>query len=465
MTEFTPRTKTEIEQSLLARLVAQSKLTDVNAGDVGRHLIGTTAEEFEAVEFRVKRVRDGFRLQGLKGADVDARLKDLNLTRLGKTAASGAVLKVTRGSAVGTLDLPAGSTYTRSDNPAVIYVQTVGVTMGVGELIYPPNDTVDPISVICVSRGEVGNCGIGAIDVGLNVPSDVLSVTNTEPLDNGQDRETDAEALYRAYLYLSSLARSQPPALEFLARTFVASDGTRVLHAQVWEDPDRPGYSELVVDDGFGFVGAVDKGAEVTGTVPANGQRTLWHQSPATNPITTIQVDTGAGFVAVNTPSGGVQQWTSLEERGLLHTIAGLLSPGDDWKINNYLVYTGLIRELQATVEGDPADRLNKPGWRASGTRVRVVPPTVNYVAITYFLVGEADVGLTSLIETVNAEIIGYLRTLPPGEPLFRARLTARVMALDGVRNFIVNAPAEDYYPSSARGAIRTKSELITAET
>jgi uncharacterized phage protein gp47/JayE len=464
-----PRTKEQIEQEMIASVLTDSELTDVAPGSVLLTFLGAIAEQMEAIEWRLGRIRDSFDFGSVSGQDLDERVAQFpppSMARLPATAAVGPAMEITRATTTSQLVIPAGALrFKRTDNPDVQYFSLEEVTMEIGEDTYPPDSSTSPIRIACSALGTAGDAPVGVINQIVEGPDDLLTATNVNEI-RGQDRESDAELRERARQYLASLARTQPQAIEFLARSFVSTDGVRARHAFAWEDPQNYGYTELVADDGFGFQGATRAGLTVTSTVPVQGQTKLWHEGPATAPITTIEVDSGSGFVTVAQvdPSTGLQRWVSVHERGLIEVVdASLLASGDVWRVSGYEVFTGWISELQREIEGDPASLSNVPGWRASGSRVVVTRASTQDVSFTVNLVVYSGVDLNDLATRVTSEIIAYVASLPPGEPLFLSQLSADLVRVfpDELRNFTFSAPPQDVYAQNSRTKLTTRLELI----
>lgn len=466
---FEPRLKEDITQEMVASVLTDSELTDVAPGSVTLTLLGTVGEQLEAIEFRLGRIRDSFDFAAVNGQDLDERVGQLpapGMTRLAAVAAVGPAMQLTRTDTSQQLVMIAGSLrFKRTDNPEIQYFSVEDITMEIGEATYPPDAATSPVRIVCTVLGTTGNAPVGTIDQLVEGPSEILTVTNVIEI-RGQDRERDAELRERARQFLASLPKAQPQAQEFLGRSFVSSDGVRARHAFLWEDPQNFGYSELVVDDGFGFKGATRSGKAISGTVPVNGQTKIWHEGPGEGPIQSIKLDTGAGFVikAQIDPVTGLQRWVSLHERGLIEIVdPTFLSPGDIWQVLDYEVFTGFISELQTEIEGDPADLANTPGWRASGSRVVVTRALTQDVSFTINLVVFPGVDLVDLGERVQSEVTAYMASLPPGEPLFLTQLSADLVRTfpNELRSFSFTAPTQDVYTQSSRTKLTTRLELI----
>ena len=471
---FNPRLKNEIHQELLARIIARSKLTDVEPSSVINAILSTLAEEFEAVEFNMLAVRDSFDIRKVAAQYLDDRVAELppaGLTRLGAAAASGAVMEFKRETTTGALTIPKGSTFGRPDSD-VLYVLQTDITMADGQGTYPSGDTAFA-TVVASSPGSSGNAPAGTITEIVDGPGTLSSVTNPNPILGGQDIESDQELRERAHLYLSSLARCQKSALEALALSFESTTGVRVRHAKALEDPLNPGTVELIIDDGSGLEGLDNEFvASTIQTIGVNLSPIIYHEKPATEPITSLQFDFGDGYVEVdsNDFEEGKPGWVSHPEQGVIilqHSFFEI--PGSDLKVDSgtkvrippatHKKYTSVISELQEFVEGRPDDPDSFPGLRAAGTRVVVRPPLVENMDFQFSLVFTSGTNFVEKSEEVKTLIVSFLRDLGPGESLYLGQLTS--FLIDGVEELLsihFEDPSTDRAPSTPRHALRAKA-------
>mgnify|MGYP003646613871 CR=1 FL=1 len=468
---FNPRLTEEITHDMAARVVARGKLTDMSEGSAVLSLITTFAEEIAYVEYRMKRIRNSFSFEGSIGSDLDERVRDLpppGLERQGARSAAGAVMQITltdewvaEGVA---LTVPAGTVYARSDSQTK-YVQTTEVIVPAAQKVYP-NAAQSLIHVNASSPGTDSNAPSGAISQLELGPEEIEKVSNATAISGGLDREGDEELKQRALLYMSSLARCQPKALEYLGRSF---ERGKFRHAKLFEDQTRPGLSLLMVDDGFGSLGMEKAGLAVEGEVAQSGAPgIIYHEGPATAEIvntgnlTQFYIDTGDGngYVAVPPKADGTMPWVSVCERGIIYPDDGLLAVGDKWKIDNYRVYTSFLSGLQRLIEGEPNDAFSSQGWRASGTRVRVIPPDVQDVSFTINLVVFEAVDFDTTALEIKTETAEFLRALGPGEELFLAGLVSKLMRVDGVKNVNILVPEGDVSPV-AHKVLRTTEDKV----
>ena len=467
--KFEPRDSLEIQRSMSARFVARSDVTDVVEGSTPRHLFASVGDEIALVEHRLRKIRDSFSLDDVFGPDLDERIAELPKgpdgrrfePRMGKAAASGSVLSLTRDDTTEELILDEGGLVGSSGGNVQYRVGAVSFPVGVA--------TVQNVAVTCTKPGSVGNCASGVIQRILDLPDSIIAVVNTLDLSNGMDRETDEQLKTRAYAWLASLAKCQPIALTYLARSFTDSLGRRARTASLYEDPWYPAYSELLVDDGTGMEGSDRLGVTTSGTVPEGGQTVVWHEGPATLPIDVVRVTRGASTFLLKASDG---QILPLPERGLVYIRPGLLEEGDEWEIGEqtngeqYRVYTGLVAELQYEIEGDPSQPATKPGWRAGATRCRVKPPVVQWLGFDLHLIPKAGKTLADVVDRARADAVAFLQTLPPGATFFVPRMVTQLLKntdLQSVRVYQkgLYVELEDVAARKPFYAIRSRTDLI----
>jgi len=459
---YTPRPTNEILRDMLARVVVRTELTDVHEGSVLYTLCATVAEQIAESDVRLAQIRDQFTFDGASGVDLDERVEELGMTRLAATTATGE-LTLTRTDTTAALTVAAGATFGRTDSDAT-YISTADVTLSIGTA----SATV-PVSAQV--SGTAGNAPSGSINTILSA-NGIDSIAQATPLSNGAEAETDSALRTRARRYMNSLARCQPSAIEYQALSFTASDNTRATVATVYEDPTRYGRVELLIDDGNGIGDrAIDEitvaGAGVSqyvsmgnttigiergiATSPTVTKRDLT-QIPLPNPITMVEgtdyeIDYGRGTL------------TLLGGAGLGLTI----------NVSSYRVYTGLVAELQAHMEGTAGDVTT--GFRPAGVSLRVLPAPVQRVDVDLLIVAADGANITTVTQQSESAVTDYLSSLGAGEPAYIARMVDVVMSIDDVVNVTVyrrntNDLASDFYPQTPRYILRAQNiRAITSTT
>ena len=109
--------------------------------------------------------------------------------------------------------------------------------------------------------------------------------------------------------------------------------------------------------------------------------------------------------------------------------------------IDAYKYYIGLIELITKTIYGDPADRINYPGWRASGSPVNVVPATLLAIKASFAIRIASGVPFTDIIDVVQGAISGYVNNLDVGEPVSISGMIAAASTVPGVTSVTVTSP------------------------
>lgn len=457
---YAPKSANDVLRDLRGMILGRTNLNDIFAGSVMNTLLSAFAQEIASSERRLYGLREAFYLRNASGQDLDERVGELpavGIDRIESTNASGAVLTLKRASSLNSLTIPAGSTVKSDDGAQYRTTQSAVITAG--------NLTVENVHIVAVVAGTQGNALSNEINTIVSMPSDIVEVFNTQPITNGTDRESDEDLRERALLYLQSLTRCTRSALEFLGTSFISSSGERMRFASLFEDPNTPAYSELVLDDGSGLtVDAVSRVAStLTGVIPENGASILYHQAPATEPLTPSNLKVTRNGVTVNIASTSI---TSLHERGILYVDDGILQAGDIWEIKNYRVFQGFIKELQAEIEGNADNPALLTGFRSAGTRCVVKLADAQFINMDMLLSVENDVDFNVIENTVKETLTNFINGLAPSEPLFTSALIEASRGVIGVRDIQLfqrgtTNPLDNQYPASPRNAIRVNASSI----
>lgn len=458
---YVPKSDKEILRDLRGMILGRTAVNDILAGSVLNTLLSAVAQEIASAERRLLDIRESFFLRSATGTDLDERVAELppiGITRLNESNASGSAMFFRRADSAGNLLIPAGSLVSTETGVQFKTVNDAVILNGDFE--------IDNVQIVALIAGTESNVGIGEINTIVSLPADVIEARNTQALSNGTDSESDEDLRDRAYLYLQSLARCQKSALEFLALTFVSSSGDKMKFAKIFEDAEKPAYSELVVDDGSGLnINSVSiAGSTTGGTIPSGGTRILFHQAPATAPITTANLTVTRGGVAVAIQDSDI---ISLPERGLCYLKDTVIQAGDLWQIANYRVYQGFISELQKEIEGNVNNTSVLTGFRACGTRVVVTIADSQFINFDMALSVDFAENFNVIENRVRTVLTQYINNLAPSETLYISALVEVSREINGVTDvifYVRNSEdrLQNIYTSTPRSAIRVRANSIT---
>jgi hypothetical protein len=433
---------------MLARLISTGALTDVSEGGVLPTLLMGIAEELAGFERQLADFVESHYINEIDGL-VDDRVAQIPglPPRRANLPASGGGFEVFRNDVSEAVTFQPGELqFGRSDVPGVFYVNRDLVTFAVSQVS-------QTIFVVCTTPGALGNAPTGVVNQVNTLSGGIAACNNSLPIAGGLDRESTTSLVRRARAWLAALARCQADALTGLALNFVDSNGTTIRHAFAVEYADaQRGYTELVVDDGFGMPGAASPAQATTGTLPAlvaGTRHTFYFDHPAATPL---RLSVGNLTFTEETQQNS-PWWVPLAEKGVAFSQRAetFLTVGATWTIQGHLVYRGWIAEFQRYVNQFAA---------AAGTRVRVIAPQRQVISLSANCVVATGFAVPDVFARVREAVVQFFIDLPPGQPAFIHRLHAQVSRVRGVANIIFDQT--DRYPGSPTSKLTTQLSLIT---
>ncbi len=460
MTIFTPRNSYEILREMLGKLVNRTELSDISSSSTLYAMFNSIAIELANMETRFNTIRNGYSLTTATGTELDARCAELppgTISRKKSSFGAGSVMTFTRTDTSTQLIIPAG-VRVQNKKTNVKYRTTEQIIFEIDE-----SEKTD-IYVISLEPGAAANAETGDIDINVDIIG-IDTVLNTRSINTGITEETDGALRARALKYVKSLGRCSKDALEYLGESFVSNDGQAVKFAKVYEDPDQLAYSELIIDDGNGLINQDSVANNTNGEITTNTQRLIYHEKPAIAPIIASQI--GVSDSLGNPKIVLDSDYVSIPERGLIYFREGFFEEGDTWSITNYKVYKGLIAELQDEIEGNNNNsNFTIPGYRAAGTRVRVLPPNLQELTFTIYIQPLLGLNVSNTRNIIKNIAVSYINNLPIGNPLIISKLI-QVIQNTGL---VITCSIEDndggnlvdIYPNSLKTSLRTTTNSIT---
>lgn len=102
-----------------------------------------------------------------------------------------------------------------------------------------------------------------------------------------------------------------------------------------------------------------------------------------------------------------------------------------------------LVAKVQTVIDGsyDP-DGTIVPGWKAAGVVVDCFAATEVPVPVTGAISALDGYQTADILEAATTAVAGYIKGLTIGATVITAEIIERVMAIDGVYNFVLSAPA-----------------------
>ena len=135
-----------------------------------------------------------------------------------------------------------------NQSPAVKYNTLRDAVIPAGD------DHVDNVEIIALKAGTQGNAGINTITNFTTLPFPTATITNSVPLTNGRDMESDFELRERIKSYSSTLARGTRSAILAAIVGVSDIDDNKQVASAVIAEPVTVGEPSIIyIDDGGGF--------------------------------------------------------------------------------------------------------------------------------------------------------------------------------------------------------------------
>lgn len=440
--KFEPKTKDFILRRMVNKVVARTELNDLNDGSDLKQVLAASAREDDDQYVQMINLQDLLDLFRCTGQDLDDRAAQFNprlIQRVKALRASGAVV-FSRGGTVGAITIPIGTQVTvpaAGDSPEIVFTTTSEGTIGNG------SQTSGSVGIVAEEKGIVGNVAGGAIKGFISKPPGVDAVTNPSPLVNGLDKQRDEDFLRAIITQIKGLGGGHNTGLIAAAeRVEDVTTGKKVKFAHVIEDIVNLGRSTLYVDDGTGTIETSTTQAGATVLASAVGGETVLYL-----PNKPVKIESAFTLLRNATPLVQGTDYTLNPASGQINLLAAAFPAGltaADAITVNYTFFTGLIALVQKVIDGDPANRVQFPGVRASGILVRVLSPQIAQQIVSCRLSVLANFDRDSVIAEVRAAILAYVNSLTISEDVILNELRERVMDVPGVYDVEFYAPLEN---------------------
>lgn len=311
-----PRVQTkrfeQIYAQMIARVIARSRLSDINDTSVWKHVLAAASRQDEEQYYQMSLLLQLFSIDTCSDDDLDERAKDIQpgvVSRIQATKATGAVV-FSRNGTTGTSLVQIGSKVKTGDG-------VVFTTTELGEITATSPEQIGGHGVgrdsneVSVIADEVGSDGLAAADTIVKFvsrPAGVDEVTNPVAFtDGGLDKETDDAFRARLKAYIAGLARCNVSAIESgILGQQDPTTGITILFAHVREDVVNRGYVTLYVDDGTGSAESVEDVAEaIATTLTWNGTTTITGTDAEVAADDWIRLDADGQWFQVDSVGGG----------------------------------------------------------------------------------------------------------------------------------------------------------------
>ena len=233
-----------------------SNLIDVSVGSVVRAIFEANASVVLWLQWLIVQVLAATRASTSTGADLDSWMLDFGLTRLPAIASSGVV---TFSRFVNTLPaaVPIGTTIKTADG-SLSFSVTADDTLSIWQTavsayVLPSGVSSASLPVVCSTSGLIGNVLAGTISVIAASLPGIDQITNSSPLSDGADAESDQALRIRFQSYLSSRSLATLAAVENAIATVQQGLNVSIHENTGANGIALPGTFLVVADDGTGY--------------------------------------------------------------------------------------------------------------------------------------------------------------------------------------------------------------------
>lgn len=440
----------EILQKMIDLVVTRTQLTDLLPGSQLTQILSAAARSDEAIYFQIAKLVDAFSLESARGADLDLRLADYDLER------QGAQYAVTTGNflrsvTTGNLAIPAGTEVGTDNGQKFLTLTPISILAG--------NLSSAAVGLIAAEAGVDGNISAGSLTNVLTSfagpESEGLTFSNSAAGTGGADQESDESARQRAVDKVLGLNRTSPRSLDAIARQVsVEATGESVVHTNLVESLVTPGRIDLWIDNGTGLTAVTD---EVTAASPevllasAVGGESRFKvtnfpiaRDGSDVPIITVELNAAALTLGtdyyVKSGSGDIVLNEFLYPTGL--------TAGDS--LEAYYTYsTGLVAEVQWTLDGLSSDPDNYVGGVAAGADLIVRTPSRVLPSLELTAVVASGFDPVSVKEAYKNLVISTINQLDIGQDVILSTIIDLKGEIDGLLDVFFNVPAPSDPPAN----------------
>lgn len=432
----------EILQKMLDLVVTRTNLTDLLPASQVTQILAAASRSDEGIYFQLAKLVDLFNLQNAAGSDLDLRLKDFDIDRdLAKYAVLVGNFSRTGTSGLG--DIPAG---TEVQTPGGEVFRTL-----IPSSIIDTADTSAAVSLIAAEPGVEGNVAIGSVTIvktSFSGPELVgLTFLNSTPGTGGLAEESDEQARQRAVDKKLGLNRTSPPSMDAIARQVVIeATGESVATTNLVESLVTPGLVNLWIDNGTGLTETNDEvevGSEEVLIASAIGGEKRFNlinypvkRDGGDVPLLILNLNAAPLTLGVDyylkSGTGAISLDETLYPTGLTAT---------DALDASYTYYTGLMAEVQWTLNGVGSDPETYRGGLAGGGNLIVRAPSRFLPAIEMTVVVLPGFDIAAVKSAYKNAVIDTINILGIGEDVILVTLTDLKSEVEGVFDVFSNSP------------------------
>lgn len=448
MPRFSVKRYEQILTQMIAKVVGRSRLSDVSNTSVWKHVLAAAARQDDEQYYQMLLLKKLFDIFQASGDDLDERIREIQpsvIERELERKSSGNVV-IYRSGTVGTVNFAAGVQVKTADGLVFTTTASGSITPTspvqiIGHSIGQDSGLIPAVANV---GGADGNVDAGAINGFIAKPVGVDGVINLVKFAYGLDQEDDDSLRNRAILYISTLSRGTVSAVELAVSGAEDEDtGARILFSKCVEDYTDRGNCVVYIDDGTGSASSTEAvpSENVTagfggpgGDSAAGGEEHLQLDFKPIVPTTLALTSSVSGAL-----TEGVDYYIA-EAWGKIYLATALVT--GEIITGSYTRYTGLIELAQKIVDGDSADRVNYPGYRAAGTYHVVTTPQVLIQVVEASIVVSEGYEQSEVETQALNTVLNYINTLGISGDVICSEIIKRIKAISGIYDVTLVTPS-----------------------
>jgi len=233
---------------------------NLKSGSVALALFQTYATQIVYFEFLLQAVIAMARLSTASGSDVDSFVNDFGMTRLAATFATGPVTLSVLSPAVQQATIPVGTII--QSQGGVYQYQLIADTNqpayneSLNAYVLEATQTSITATAQAVFAGASQNVQANILTQLGQAGSGIDTVTNSAPIINGKDPETDAQVKARFVQFIAALSKATQAAILFAVNSVQQGLDVNLLDNMNSAAEEQPGMFTVVVEDGSGTLSA-----------------------------------------------------------------------------------------------------------------------------------------------------------------------------------------------------------------
>ena len=118
-----------------------------------------------------------------------------------------------------------------------------------------------------------------------------------------------------------------------------------------------------------------------------------------------------------------------------------LLFAAEDRGVDGYRHFTGLLQQVQWTVDGREDDQETYPGIRAAGVQIEGLEAVTVPISVSIEVTTREGVSLSGIVSSIKSAVSNYINRLAVGEDVILSEIVVAVKGVTGVFDAVMQSP------------------------